>query len=240
MDSEILAEADDSNITEWTVGITADMLRKQGLGQLAAQLKRWSNITQKRPVIVLDIKFPMTYPDDVPFVRIVRPRFAYRTGHVTIGGSICTEMLTPAGWRAMTVDALILSICEILRDGEAAVQFAGAGSEDIADGKRLLGARLAVLASRGASRSPPRSMPCQRWHLGRVDRRHRRCGWRRWTRRWTCHNRRCQRALRARAHGAEEFRIVWRNFALPGEVGHAVEEFLDVTGLHSDRDANSL
>ena len=33
-------------------------------------------------------------------------------------------------------------------EGEAAVQFAGAGSEDIAGGKRLMGARLAVLASR--------------------------------------------------------------------------------------------
>jgi ubiquitin-conjugating enzyme E2 Q len=98
------------------------MLQKRGLRQLAAQLKRWSNIAHKRPVIVLNIKFPMSYSDEVPFVRIVRPRFAYRTGHVTIGGSICTEMLTPAGWRAMTVHALISSICEILRDGEAAVQ----------------------------------------------------------------------------------------------------------------------
>lgn len=122
MNSEILAEADESNITEWTVGITADMLRKRGLCQLSTQLKYWGNITQRRPVIVLNIKFPVSYPDDVPFVRIVRPRFAYRTGHVTIGGSICTDMLTPAGWRAMTVDALISSICEILRDGEAAVQ----------------------------------------------------------------------------------------------------------------------
>jgi len=122
MDTDILADAEDSNITKWTVGISTDMLKKQGLGKLAAQLVQWSKITQKRPVITLEILFPMSYPDDVPFVRMLRPRFLYRTGHVTIGGSICTEMLTPHGWRPMTVQALVLSICEILRDGQAAVQ----------------------------------------------------------------------------------------------------------------------
>lgn len=35
-----------------------------------------------------------------PFVRVVRPRFQFRTGHVTIGGSICMELLTLSGWNS--------------------------------------------------------------------------------------------------------------------------------------------
>lgn len=38
--------------------------------------------------------FPQNFPFAPPFIRVIRPRFMFRTGHVTIGGSICTEMLT--------------------------------------------------------------------------------------------------------------------------------------------------
>src|SRR5687767_6136649 len=38
--------------------------------------------------------FPPNFPFGPPFIRVIRPRFMFRTGHVTIGGSICTEMLT--------------------------------------------------------------------------------------------------------------------------------------------------
>ena len=33
-----------------------------------------------------------------PFVRVLRPRFKFLTGHVTVGGSICMQMLTKSGW----------------------------------------------------------------------------------------------------------------------------------------------
>jgi hypothetical protein len=33
-------------------------------------------------------------------VRVIRPRFAFHTGHVTVGGSICIELLTSSGWCA--------------------------------------------------------------------------------------------------------------------------------------------
>jgi hypothetical protein len=33
-------------------------------------------------------------------VRAIRPRFAFHTGHVTVGGSICIELLTSSGWCA--------------------------------------------------------------------------------------------------------------------------------------------
>jgi len=33
-----------------------------------------------------------------PFVRIIRPRFRFLTGHITVGGSICLQVLTVSGW----------------------------------------------------------------------------------------------------------------------------------------------
>ena len=42
---------------------------------------------------------PPTFPAAPPFVRVVSPRFQFHTGHVTVGGSICMELLTTHGWR---------------------------------------------------------------------------------------------------------------------------------------------
>ena len=61
--------------------------------------------------ILLRVSFPSTYPTAPPYIRVIRPRFQFRTGHVTIGGSICTEMLTSAGWSStMTIESALLSI----------------------------------------------------------------------------------------------------------------------------------
>lgn len=61
--------------------------------------------------IELRISFPSQYPTAPPYVRVLRPRFAFRTGHVTIGGSICTEMLTSVGWSStMTVESVLVGI----------------------------------------------------------------------------------------------------------------------------------
>jgi hypothetical protein len=47
--------------------------------------------------ILLEILFPPRYPVDPPFVRVVYPRFAFHTGHVTWGGSLCLETLVNTG-----------------------------------------------------------------------------------------------------------------------------------------------
>ena len=61
--------------------------------------------------IILRLAFPSQYPNAPPYVRVIRPRFAFRTGHVTIGGSICTEMLTSQGWSStMTVESVLVGI----------------------------------------------------------------------------------------------------------------------------------
>jgi len=83
---------------------------------------RFFNFDAKEPIakdmararvqaIVMHISFPSDYPFSPPFCRIIRPRFEFHTGHVTIGGSICMELLTRKGWSPEnTVEALCMSI----------------------------------------------------------------------------------------------------------------------------------
>ena len=55
-----------------------------------------------QPVVHMEMKFPKDYPMNPPFVRVIRPRFKFLTGHVTIGGSVCMQLLTRSGWRPTT------------------------------------------------------------------------------------------------------------------------------------------
>lgn len=52
--------------------------------------------------LVFEIRFPPTFPHSPPFFRLVMPRFLPFMqgggGHVTVGGSICMDLLTSAGW----------------------------------------------------------------------------------------------------------------------------------------------
>jgi hypothetical protein len=41
-----------------------------------------------------------------PFVRVLRPRFKFHTGHVTIGGSICSPILTQQWDPSISLDGL--------------------------------------------------------------------------------------------------------------------------------------
>ncbi|CUE86367.1 ubiquitin conjugating protein, putative [Bodo saltans] len=70
--------------------------------------------------IILAMKFPTEYPFRPPFIRIVKPRFAFRTGRVTVGGSICTQLLTDEGWNpTFDVESLLVSIRAQITDPEA-------------------------------------------------------------------------------------------------------------------------
>ena len=61
--------------------------------------------------IVMHVRFPPDYPFSPPFCRIIRPRFQFHTGHVTVGGSICMELLTRSGWSPEnTIEAVCMSI----------------------------------------------------------------------------------------------------------------------------------
>jgi len=81
--------------------------------------------------IVIHIKFPEDFPLSPPFCRIVRPRFAFHTGHVTVGGSICMELLTRKGWSPEnSIEAVIMTIRSNFLEGGARLESAhGAYSE---------------------------------------------------------------------------------------------------------------
>jgi ubiquitin-conjugating enzyme E2 Q len=61
--------------------------------------------------LVFEVMFNSNFPFDPPFIRVVRPRFGFQTGHVTIGGSICMQSLTPSGWIPVrTVESVFIEI----------------------------------------------------------------------------------------------------------------------------------
>jgi ubiquitin-protein ligase len=70
--------------------------------------------------MTLSIRFPTEYPFRPPFIRVVRPRFAFRSGRVTVGGSICTQILTDEGWNPVyDVESLLVTIRSQITDPEA-------------------------------------------------------------------------------------------------------------------------
>lgn len=119
--TDFVTEVDESNFTCWHVGIPSATLT---LPSLRSELVTWTKMTRHPAVVQLEIQFPDDFPSSVPYVRVVRPRFKWRTGHVTIGGSFCTELLTNQGWREMTVEGLLRTIIVMLHDGDAHIQLA--------------------------------------------------------------------------------------------------------------------
>jgi hypothetical protein len=117
-DSDLVPKFEETNMTDWEVIVPPYVLPDA----LQQELRAWSKKFDKQGAITFHILFPNDYPRSVPFVRVVRPRFKYHTGHVTLGGSICNEMLTPAGWREMNVESLIYAVLGILQDGKAEIQ----------------------------------------------------------------------------------------------------------------------
>ena len=69
--------------------------------------------------IELEVKFPENYPFSPLFIRVVSPRFARLTAHITTEGSFCNELLTEQGWRpTYTVESVVVSlISEIIEGG---------------------------------------------------------------------------------------------------------------------------
>lgn len=48
--------------------------------------------------IEIEITFNANYPIAPPFIRVTYPHFKFHSGHITVGGSLCMEMLTNQGW----------------------------------------------------------------------------------------------------------------------------------------------
>eukprot|EP01119_Soliformovum_irregulare_P013837 TRINITY_DN3718_c0_g1_i1.p1 TRINITY_DN3718_c0_g1~~TRINITY_DN3718_c0_g1_i1.p1 ORF type:complete len:358 (+),score=94.41 TRINITY_DN3718_c0_g1_i1:130-1074(+) len=101
----------DDNMYKWSLRLF-NFDKSDPLGQDMARLKI--------KYIQIHISFPPNYPFSPPYIRVIKPRFQFRTGHVTIGGSICMEVLTNKGWSpANTIEAMIVSIRAQLIEGGA-------------------------------------------------------------------------------------------------------------------------
>jgi ubiquitin-conjugating enzyme E2 Q len=75
---------------------------------------------KKKAMLQYEVIFSDSYPHDPPFIRVVFPRFAFRTGHVTIGGSICIESLTPSGWSsARSLESYFIEVISLINSGDA-------------------------------------------------------------------------------------------------------------------------
>ncbi|KAL5466769.1 hypothetical protein EMCRGX_G030918 [Ephydatia muelleri] len=85
---------------------------------LGKDLAAYAHKYRRKPVIEVEMQFPKEYPMFPPFVRVIRPRFKFLTGHVTIGGSICMEMLTRSGWTPSNdIEGILVQVrAEIMSD----------------------------------------------------------------------------------------------------------------------------
>jgi len=88
---------------------------------LCTDLEHFAAKTNQPAEVLMNIDLPDDYPKSPPFVRVVYPRFKQWTGHVTIGGSICTEILTTNGWANIGGIQLILILHNLLIDGNGRI-----------------------------------------------------------------------------------------------------------------------
>mmetsp|Transcript_153935 Transcript_153935/g.492108 ORF Transcript_153935/g.492108 Transcript_153935/m.492108 type:complete len:140 (-) Transcript_153935:11-430(-) len=104
---------------------------------LRDELRRFaSQHSSATAAVVMDVQFPDTYPMDPPFIRVVRPRFQMHTGHITIGGSVCMQLLTPSGWLpSVSLENVFVSIrCEMV-EGGGRLDFANRGDYSDAEAR---------------------------------------------------------------------------------------------------------
>lgn len=72
--------------------------------------------------IEIEITFKESYPIAPPFIRIVYPHFKFHSGHITVGGSLCMEMLTNQGWSpTFNVENVITQIKMAIADGSGEI-----------------------------------------------------------------------------------------------------------------------
>ena len=115
---------DEKNAFLWSVFLPSAVFLEDA-PELFDDLERYASLANTDPGIQLEFQFPTRYPTLPPFVRVVRPRFKFHTGHVTIGGSICTEILTNNGWStSMTMEDVLTFIHhDCIIQGQGRVDF---------------------------------------------------------------------------------------------------------------------
>lgn len=106
---------DDANGYHWIAELTPPLG-----GRFHRELEAYAVTNQRKPVVELEILFDANFPYSPPFIRVVRPRFAPLSGHITSGGSICIELLTASGWSsAYTMESVLVQLNALMDAGGA-------------------------------------------------------------------------------------------------------------------------
>lgn len=68
--------------------------------------------------IKFEFRLSENYPFEPPFVRVLTPKLAFRTGHITVGGSVCIDILTKQRWTAtISIPNILITIIENMKLG---------------------------------------------------------------------------------------------------------------------------
>ena len=97
---------------------------RRGSSGLASYIRQWCDKykPQAVPGVCMMIYFPCDFPFTPPAVRVLYPRFVQWTGHVTVGGSVCTQDLTTDGWNSnMTFTGLMLQLKTNIVEGDGKI-----------------------------------------------------------------------------------------------------------------------
>mmetsp|Transcript_95394 Transcript_95394/g.270015 ORF Transcript_95394/g.270015 Transcript_95394/m.270015 type:complete len:340 (-) Transcript_95394:105-1124(-) len=114
----------DDSLYRWSVQMHADGF-PEGC-ELKKELRRFaSQHATGAAAVVMDVSFPDSFPMQPPFIRVVRPRFQMHTGHITVGGSVCMQLLTPSGWLpSVSLENVFVSIRSEMIEGDGRIDFA--------------------------------------------------------------------------------------------------------------------
>ena len=93
--------------------------------------------------IELEIRLPIEYPYKAPFFRVIKPIFKYKTGHVTVGGALCTELITQTGWNCTYgIKTCLKNIAVLMVDGGGRIDNESSKKEYGYDESRLAQERI--------------------------------------------------------------------------------------------------
>ena len=107
------------NIFHWQIKI----FKFDEKSEMYKDLQKYKQITN-RDYVEMEVLFPPNYPFIPPFVRVVQPRFAFHSGRVTVGGSLCTDVLTMKSWSPIyEIETLMINILSEIQDGNPRIDF---------------------------------------------------------------------------------------------------------------------
>ena len=106
------------NMYIWKVSF--DLINYEISKQLKEDFEALDSKLGQMPKLQYEVIFSPAFPHEPPFIRVVFPRFAFHTGHITVGGSICMQSLTTSGWSsARSLESYFVEIISLINAGDA-------------------------------------------------------------------------------------------------------------------------